>query len=147
MAMDIAPMRLVFTIVPFCIAICAAAVVPVLESRPAWHAAAPAVAPAAPVTAAPAAVAPAPTVAPAPAAPAAPAVTPAPSNPAAPSPPVTKYVVRPGDSVWKIYRSTTRDARDSKGWQRFLSTTRALNGLDDPDTIMPGRVLDITPEK
>jgi nucleoid-associated protein YgaU len=126
---DVGPMRLVFVVVPFCVAVLAGAVVPILESRPAWH-----------VTA-PSAQAPAPATAATPAVPSAP-------TPAAPAaPPVTKYVVRPGDSVWKIYHSLGRQPGGGADWQRFLSTTRALNGLDDPDTILPGRVLDITPDK
>jgi nucleoid-associated protein YgaU len=75
-------------------------------------------------------------------APQAPAAAPAPAAPA-----VTKYVVQQGDSVWKIYRSLGRESAGGKSWQDFLSTTRELNGLDDPDTILPGKVLNIAPQK
>ena len=68
---------------------------------------------------------------------------PAPALQSAPS--VQKYVVRQGDSIWKIFRALGRNA-NGESWKEFLSTTRSLNGLDDPDTIMPGRVLDLAPQ-
>jgi hypothetical protein len=124
-------MLLFFLLAPFCIALLAAAVVPIIESRAhAIPAEAAAVQAPAPQVAAPAA-------SPQPVAPA-----PAPAAPA-----VTRYVVQRGDSVWKIYRSLGRESGDGKGWQEFLSTTRTLNRLDDPDTILPGKVLNIAPEK
>ena len=84
-------------------------------------------------------------------APTAPAAQPAPSASApAPArasigPVVQKYVVRQGDSIWKIFRALGRNA-NGESWKEFLSTTRSLNGLDDPDTIIPGRVLDLAPQ-
>ena len=78
------------------------------------------------------------------------AAPPAPLAAAAPAPasaPMTTYVVQRGDSVWKIYRVLGRESGDGTSWQEFLSTTRALNGLTDPDTILPGKVLTIAPKK
>lgn len=74
------------------------------------------------------------------AAPAAPA-----ASPPAVTPATTPYVVRPGDSLWKIYLSQGNGASDGKGWVDFLSSARALNRLGDPDNIRPGKVLFIVP--
>ena len=59
------------------------------------------------------------------------------------TPSTTPYVVRPGDSLWKIFVSQGGGAGSTKGWSDFLSSARALNQLGDPNTIRPGRVLTI----
>jgi LysM repeat protein len=74
----------------------------------------------------------------------------APSSDARPSearPAATPYVVREGDSLWKIFRSLGRGQRGGRAWVDFLSATQDLNDLSDPDTIHPGKVLKIaTPD-
>jgi len=55
------------------------------------------------------------------------------------------YVVRPGDSLWKIFVSQGSGAGSTKGWSDFLSSARQLNQLGDPNTIRPGKVLTIVP--
>ncbi|MGA2479543.1 MAG: LysM domain-containing protein [Spirochaetia bacterium] len=134
-------MRPLFWVAPLCIAILAAVVVTILQPRAGMVPPVSASVQAPPQAAAPV---PAPQLqAPMPLpAPQAPAAAPAPAAPA-----VTKYVVQQGDSVWKIYRSLGRESAGGKSWQDFLSTTRELNGLDDPDTILPGKVLNIAPQK
>jgi hypothetical protein len=136
--------RLLFRLLPLCLALLAVVVLPILEVRalaPAGGAAA-----AEPAQAAAPAAAPTATGVPQAAAEPPQVAAPAPSEPPA-APPATRYVVQRGDSVWKIYRTLSREGGDGEGWQKFLSTTRALNGLEDPDTIMPGKVLTITTEK
>jgi nucleoid-associated protein YgaU len=78
-------------------------------------------------------------------APAPPAVTPAAVTTLEVTPATTPYVVRPGDSLWKIYLSQGNGASKGKGWMDFLSSARALNKLGDPDNIKPGKVLSIVP--
>ena len=78
----------------------------------------------------------------------------APVGPAAPplkpaaSPPVTTtYVVKPGDSLWKIFTSARSQKPDRGGWMDFLSTAQSMNSLDDPDRLQPGKVLTISVQK
>ena len=59
------------------------------------------------------------------------------------APSTTPYVVRPGDSLWKIFLSQGDAVSDGKGWVDFLSSARTLNKLGDPDNIKPGKVLSI----
>jgi LysM repeat protein len=67
-----------------------------------------------------------------------PAVTPpAPQQPPASTP----YIVREGDSLWKIFRSLGRDQKGGRAWEDFLFDAQELNNLSDPDTIHPGKVL------
>ena len=62
----------------------------------------------------------------------------------APQPgPARTYVIREGDSLWRIYQSLNPDAPGR--WNEFLSRIRADNGLVDPDRIWPGKTLTITP--
>lgn len=62
-----------------------------------------------------------------------------------PSPPATMtYLVKPGDSLWKIF-TTMQTGADRSGWREFLSHTRAANDLGDPDQLRPGRVLTLSP--
>jgi nucleoid-associated protein YgaU len=69
---------------------------------------------------------------------------PAPAQPA-PSPPMTTtYVVKPGDSLWKIFTSVRSQEPDRRGWMDFLANTRSANSLNDPDRLQPGRILTIT---
>ena len=126
-------LRPLFWVAPLCIAILAAVAVTILQPRAA------SVSPSsASVQVTPQAAAPVPgpqLQAPMPLpAPQAPGSRPAPAAPA-----VTKYVVQQGDSVWKIYRSLGKGISRRQSWQDFLSTTRELNGLDDPDTILRGK--------
>jgi hypothetical protein len=53
-------------------------------------------------------------------------------------------VVRPGDSLWKIFTSLRPQDTDRKGWMDFLSKAQSLNGLDDPDRLLPGTVLTLS---
>jgi len=88
--------------------------------------------------------APAPTVAPSDVAPPSAPVEPQPLPPVqvVPSAPeTTSYVVRPGDSLWKIFTSMRAQTSDGKGWMDFLSTTQSMNSLGDPDRLQPGKVL------
>ncbi len=64
--------------------------------------------------------------------------------PEGPAPDTTTYVVRPGDSLWKIFTSLRRSGMDEKGWAEFLSKTRTMNSLSDPDRLHPGKVLTLT---
>jgi hypothetical protein len=66
---------------------------------------------------------------------------------AAASPATTTYVVRPGDSLWKIFGSLRAQNADRKGWMDFLSRTQSLNGLEDPDQLQPGKVLTLSMQK
>jgi hypothetical protein len=75
------------------------------------------------------------------------ALPPSPVLPAQPAPAAsqnTSYVVRPGDSLWKIFTSMRPQAGDRKGWMDFLSKTQSMNGLDDPDRLQPGKVLTLS---
>jgi hypothetical protein len=54
-------------------------------------------------------------------------------------------VVRPGDSLWKIFGSLRAQNADRKGWMDFLSKTQSLNGLEDPDQLRPGKILTLSP--
>jgi len=56
------------------------------------------------------------------------------------------YVVRPGDSLWKIFHSLGPEARGGANWREFLSRTSSSNDLGDPDLIRPGAVLSISPQ-
>ncbi|MGA2641593.1 MAG: LysM domain-containing protein [Spirochaetia bacterium] len=56
-------------------------------------------------------------------------------------PATTTYVVRPGDSLWKIFTSMRAQSGDRNGWMDFLSKTQSLNSLGDPDRLQPGKVL------
>jgi hypothetical protein len=71
-----------------------------------------------------------------------PAPAPQPSAPSAPSPsqPST-YVVREGDSLWTIFQRLEGPEAGSRGWVDFLSRTQTRNGIQNPDHILPGRVL------
>ena len=71
----------------------------------------------------------------------------APVAPAAAVPSRTTYVVRPGDSLWKIFGSLRAGNPDRAGWTDFLSRARSLNGLDDPDQLQPGKVLTLSVQK
>ena len=57
---------------------------------------------------------------------------------------MTTYVVRPGDSLWKIFTSVRSQKPDHGGWMDFLANTQSVNSLNDPDRLQPGRVLTIT---
>jgi hypothetical protein len=82
--------------------------------------------------------------APAEAAPAAPgAETPKAADKATQPGPARTYVIREGDSLWRIYQSLNPDTPGR--WDEFLSRIRADNGLVDPDRIWPGKTLTITP--
>jgi nucleoid-associated protein YgaU len=66
-------------------------------------------------------------------------------RPPAPATPATKsYVVMPGDSLWKIFRAKSPGSADRKGWLDFLDRARSLNGLGDPDQLVPGKVLTLS---
>ncbi|MGO9308398.1 MAG: LysM peptidoglycan-binding domain-containing protein [Spirochaetia bacterium] len=71
----------------------------------------------------------------------------APVAEAAAVPSRTTYVVRPGDSLWKIFGSLRAGNPDRAGWTDFLSRARSLNGLDDPDQLQPGKVLTLSVQK
>jgi nucleoid-associated protein YgaU len=76
-----------------------------------------------------------------------PAPAPAGASTAQPAAPVARtYVVQPGDSLWKIFHSLGPGGRGGASWRDFLSSTRSVNGLGDPDLIHPGAVLSITPQ-
>jgi hypothetical protein len=66
--------------------------------------------------------------------------------PQSPAPAARVYVVRPGDSLWKIFRSLEPQGRGEADWREFLSRARSANDLGDPDLIRPGAVLSITPQ-
>jgi hypothetical protein len=69
-----------------------------------------------------------------------PSVLPSPS----PLPATTTYVVRPGDSLWKIFTSMSPPDSDRRGWMDFLSKMQSLNGLGDPDRLQPGKILTLS---
>jgi nucleoid-associated protein YgaU len=62
-------------------------------------------------------------------------------------PSTTTYVVRPGDSLWKIFTQMRAQSADRKGWMDFLSKTQSLNGLGDPDQLQPGKVLTLSSQE
>jgi 5'-nucleotidase / UDP-sugar diphosphatase len=62
-----------------------------------------------------------------------------------PEPSASRYVVQRGDSLWKIYRSLGNDPAMPNSWAEFLSRMSAENGIDDPDRILPGKVLTVQP--
>jgi hypothetical protein len=66
--------------------------------------------------------------------------------PRSPAPAARAYVVRPGDSLWKIFHSIGPEERGGANWRDFLSGMQSANGLADPDLIRPGSVLSITPQ-
>jgi len=66
------------------------------------------------------------------------------ATPAAPPPARTTYVVKPGDSLWKIFTSVRSQKPDRRGWMDFLSATQSMNSLIDPDRLQPGKVLTIS---
>ena len=53
-------------------------------------------------------------------------------------------MVREGDSLWKIFNTLHTTKPDAKSWADFLTATRVLNSLDDPDRIRPGSILTLT---
>jgi hypothetical protein len=55
------------------------------------------------------------------------------------------YVVREGDSLWRIFTSLKGSEAAGHGWADFLSRATSLNALRDPDRIIPGKVLTLTP--
>jgi hypothetical protein len=57
------------------------------------------------------------------------------------------YVVKPGDSLWKIFTSMQAAPGDRSGWLDFLSRTQSANGLGDPDQLKPGKVLTLSPPR
>ena len=96
------------------------------------------------VTAAPAATAVAPTGAAPTTAPAAGTPAVSVSGPAVPSSsPTLTYVVKPGDSLWKIFTSLP-GGTDRGAWAGFLDRTRSVNELGDPDHLRPGKVLTLS---
>jgi len=71
-----------------------------------------------------------------------------PSLPAAPAAPsTTTYIVRPGDSLWKIFASMSSRGADRRGWMDFLSKAQTLNSLGDPDRLQPGKVLTLSAQE
>ena len=84
-----------------------------------------------------------------PAAPAQAALPVAPTSPPSPPPPppTRTYIVRPGDSLWKIFTSMSTPGIDRRGWMDFLSKAQALNSLGDPDRLQPGKVLTLSPQQ
>lgn len=73
-----------------------------------------------------------------------------PAAPPQPEPSVaatTTYVVRPGDSLWKIFTSMRAQSAVRKGWMEFLSKAQSLNSLEDPDRLQPGKVLTLSPQE
>jgi len=75
---------------------------------------------------------------------------PEPSSSPQPAPSVaatTTYVVRPGDSLWKIFTSMRAQSAVRKGWMEFLSKAQSLNSLEDPDRLQPGKVLTLSPQE
>ncbi len=79
-----------------------------------------------------------------PTAPATPGAT-APSAPAQEAAPTVTYVVKQGDSLWRIFSSLNAGSFEQKGWIDFLSNTQKLNDLQNPDNIHPGFTLTLTP--
>ncbi len=73
--------------------------------------------------------------------------SPPPPKPAPSVPSTTTYVVRPGDSLWKIFTQMRAQSADRKGWMDFLSKTQSLNGLGDPDQLQPGKVLTLSSQE
>jgi len=71
----------------------------------------------------------------------------APPQPAPSVPATTTYVVRPGDSLWKIFTSMRAQSAVRKGWMEFLSKAQSLNSLEDPDRLQPGKVLTLSPQE
>jgi len=55
------------------------------------------------------------------------------------------YVVREGDSLWRIFMSLKGSQAAAKGWASFLSSATSLNDLGNPDKIHPGKILTFTP--
>jgi LysM domain len=66
------------------------------------------------------------------------------AGPAASSPMTTTYIVKPGDSLWKIFMSVRLQSPDHRGWMDFLSNTQSMNSLNNPDRLQPGKVLTIS---
>ena len=71
----------------------------------------------------------------------------APAGPAGPLQATTTYVVKPGDSLWKIFTSVRSEKPDGRGWIDFLSNAQSMNSLNDPDLLKPGKVLMISVQK
>jgi nucleoid-associated protein YgaU len=71
----------------------------------------------------------------------------APAKPAGPLQATTTYVVKPGDSLWKIFTSVRSEKPDRGGWIDFLSNAQSMNSLNDPDLLKPGKVLTISVQK
>ncbi len=64
--------------------------------------------------------------------------------PAQEASPTVTYVVKPGDSLWRIFSTLKKGSPQQKGWIDFLSQTQELNGLRNPDNIHPGSTLTLT---
>jgi nucleoid-associated protein YgaU len=66
-------------------------------------------------------------------------------TPSTPSVPATRtYVVKPGDSLWKIFSTLRPQSPDRRGWMDFVSKAQSLNSLGDPDQLQPGKILTLS---
>ncbi len=62
--------------------------------------------------------------------------------------PTVTYVVKEGDSLWRIFAALQKGLPQQKGWTDFLSNASKLNNLQDPNRIHTGSTLTLTaPEK
>ena len=76
-----------------------------------------------------------------------PAITAAPTVSAPPAAPTVTYVVKEGDSLWRIFAALRLGAPEQRAWTDFLSNTLTLNNLQDPDRIHAGSTLTLTAPK
>jgi len=57
------------------------------------------------------------------------------------------YVVRKGDSLWRIFHAEGIVADTGMSWPDFLAAMRSRNDLSNPDLLHPGKVLTVIPRK
>ncbi len=80
-----------------------------------------------------------------------PPLEPAQSPPVQAKPPVSSktipYMVKGGDSLWKIYQSLKQAGKVKQSWEDFVRSVPQESGIRDPDRIYPGNTIKVIPSE